>query len=169
MDSPGSTKMEKMKAVELYLKLPPELPAPNSADNSERSLTIYSVPRGSRIDPKSGEIVLPEGVELETIEPYTATPDWTRRAASTSKREHDDEMTPTETTPVETTPTESAYDEDNLPTAPLPAATTPPASNVRPLRPYERTYFEGERHDVNRRPTARDPFSFKPRDPFDAA
>jgi hypothetical protein len=78
MDSVGSTRMEKMKAVELYMKLPPESAPASSVDNSERSLIAYSLPRGSSIDTKTGEITFPEGVEPEPVVPFKPTADWTK-------------------------------------------------------------------------------------------
>jgi hypothetical protein len=150
MDSPGSTRMEKLKACELYMKLPPETAAPSrSVDNSERSLIPYALPRGSSINVETGAIIFPEGVEPEPIEPFTGTP-----ALVVERSE---------------VVVETMLEPEIEPAAPLPVLKMDPASNVQRLRPYERVYTEGARHDSSRRPSATSPFRHKPQDPFDAA
>jgi hypothetical protein len=157
MSSTGSTRMEKLKACELYMKLPPEAEPARSADKTEVSLIPYAVPRGSSIDMETGKIIFPEGIEPEPIEPYTGTKDWTQTAAS--KRE-----------PVVERADDVVVETPIEQTEPLPVRTMDPAPNVQRLRPRERTYSEGARHDSSRRPSAMSPFTYKPPgDPFDAA
>ena len=88
--SPASSKSERLRAAELLLKLLPEsrsdVGSPTGAV-SETPLRVYSVPRGSRIDMKTGQIVFPEGVEPEPLEPYDATPQLTLSDQSEYKRE----------------------------------------------------------------------------------
>jgi hypothetical protein len=78
MDSVASTRMEKLKACELYLKMRPESEPAKSVDNIEHSLVPYALPRGSSIHPKTGAISFPEGVEPEPLVPFTPTADWTK-------------------------------------------------------------------------------------------
>jgi hypothetical protein len=56
-------------------------------NNNERPLIPYSVPRGSSIDLKTGEIIFPPGVEPEPLVPFEATHDWTVTAALTDQRD----------------------------------------------------------------------------------
>lgn len=54
---------------------------------SEATLRIFSVPRGSSINVKTGEIVFPEGVEPQEIEPFKGTRDWTKTALTDQRPE----------------------------------------------------------------------------------
>ena len=156
MDSPASTKMEKMKAVELFVKLPLETASHIPAEPLPLP-PIICIPRGvflseDQID-NIEELAKQHGVP---IEPYSGTGDWTQTAAG--KRE-----------PV-VEPLEVA-DEPTLEpeAAPLPVSPMDMAPNVQRLQPRERVYTEGARHDSSRRPSAQSPFTHKPYDPFDAA
>jgi hypothetical protein len=163
-DSPGSTRMEKIKACELYLKLLPE--AAPRAEVSASPLRILSIPRDyivwadGTIRPRPPEID-PNAPVVDGIDITAEVEAGTWKGTPTSVKPPASEPLP-EPLPV--------YDEDHLePDAPLPVRTMDPAPNVTKLRPYERVYTEGARHDSSRRPSAMSPFTHKPRDPFDAA
>jgi hypothetical protein len=72
LNSPGSTKHEKLRAAELLLRYPPEPPPYRNSNGG--CLTIYSLPRGSSVDLTTGEIIIPEGAELVPVVPYSGTP-----------------------------------------------------------------------------------------------
>ena len=80
LDSPGSTKSERLRAAELLLKLPPEEPVATVAPATPP--VILSIPRGCFLSAEQAadpDQLIPHGVP---IEPFTATPgtDPTRRA-----------------------------------------------------------------------------------------
>jgi hypothetical protein len=72
MDSPGSTRMEKLKACELYMKLPPEA-APRVPAEPSLQMSIISIPRevfltNEQID-NIEKLAEQHGVPLEPFEP----------------------------------------------------------------------------------------------------
>jgi hypothetical protein len=98
LNSPYTSQSRKDKAAAALLPyLHPRLSAAMTSSTagqggqpggaSETSLRVFSVPRGSFIDLKTGEIVFPPGVEPEPIEPFEGTHDWTS-SALTDQRDY---------------------------------------------------------------------------------
>lgn len=98
LNSPYTSQARKDRAAECLLPfLHPRLSAtaminaggqggqPGGA--TETSLRVFSVPRGSWIDTKTGEIIFPPGVEPQPLEPFTATHDWTKTALTDQRPE----------------------------------------------------------------------------------
>jgi hypothetical protein len=140
MDNPKSTAMERLKACELFQKLPND-PLPSASVSSAPPMVLLGIPRGiflSEEQAANPESLIPYGVP---IEPFTAT---SSIDATQTKRQTIEHLEP------EPVPFES----------PEP---TPP-SNVQPLRPFERIHYEGERHDASRRPAAMNPHHYRPCD-----
>ena len=145
LDSPGSTKTEKMRAAELLMKCPPE--ALPSTDSPPVVWNVWALPSGCQVGDNGKTVLWPNGdvTDPEPLEMFEPTP-------------------PLPPTPQRREP-EPAL-EAIAPERPQPFETveaTPPA-NVHSLRPHERGLSFGARHDPSRRPEAMDPFRFKPRD-----
>jgi hypothetical protein len=90
--NPATPKTDRFKAMELHMKLPRE-PLPRSRNNTNNNsggpLVIYSLPRGSSINPTTGEITIPEDAELVPVVPYQGTPSLPPTASDDSRREHE--------------------------------------------------------------------------------
>lgn len=158
MDSVASTRMEKLKACELYLKLLPDA-APIDVPPAP-PLRILSIPRDYIVWPDG--TIRPRPPEVDKNAPIVDGIDITDAVTSGTWKGTPISVPASESVPLpDPLP---VYDEDHLP-----VTTMDPAPNVTMLRPYERTYTEGARHDRSRHPSATDPFHHKPRDPFDAA
>jgi hypothetical protein len=147
LNSPGSTKSERLKAAELLLKLPPE-PAPSGSISSAPPMVILGIPRGvffTEEQAANPDALIPYGVP---IEPFTATSstDLVQRKREAIERRYSEPVR------EEVAPESVSFES---------AEQTPPA-NVTPLRPFERSYREGARNDASRSPSARDPFKFWP-------
>ena len=87
LDSPGSSKSERLRAAELLLKLAPEAPFRSSEGASNSGATgietIICIPRGVQIAKDGKTLIWPatgEVAEPLPFEPFKATPDWTRTA-----------------------------------------------------------------------------------------
>jgi hypothetical protein len=143
LDSPGSSKSEKLTAAELLLKLPPEA-SPSSADMPVHVWNIWGLPHGAQIGDDGKTIVWDDGTTepAQPLEPFEASP---AVVPTPRRREPEPEPELPEPAPFET------------------VEATPP-QNVLPLRPHERVLSFGAQHDPSRRPEAMDPFRFKPRD-----
>lgn len=150
LDSPGSTKSEKLKAAELLLKLPPEAAPSITIDRPEQPILV--IPHGCQFDvdgvtliwPETGKPVEP--AELQPCEPYLAT-----SALTPSPRHREPEPKPDPAIELEAP-------------APFEVAEPTPPANVTPLRlrPHERGLSFGARHDPQRTADAQNPFKFKP-------
>ena len=153
MNDPSASKVMRMQAAIALSKLPPEDP-PAAVVSPPTPPIILAIPRGCFL---SGEQIanidqlIPHGVP---IEPHTGTADWTQTALADRREQPASEPVVERLEVVE---------------EPLPVLKMDPAPNVTKLRPHERVYVEGARNDASRRSPALDPFSYKPRNPFDAA
>jgi hypothetical protein len=80
LDSPASTKTERLRAAELLLRCPSDAPAATVSPSLPP--IILAIPRGcfmSEQQTADPDQLISHGVP---IEPYTGTPDWTRTALS---------------------------------------------------------------------------------------
>jgi hypothetical protein len=163
MNDPSASKVTRMQAAVALAKLPPE---PSSrAEVVPVPMRILSIPRDYIV--WADGTIRPRPPEIDPNAPIVDGIDITDEiAAGTWKGT----TPPTSVKPSSSEPRLPVHDEDHLePAAPLPVTTTDPTPNVTKLRPKERAYTEGSHHDHSRRPSAMDPFTHKPRDPFDAA
>jgi hypothetical protein len=143
LDSPGSSKAERMRSAELLMKFgPPEAPSGGS-DNPPVVWNIWALPRGAQMG-EDGKVVWPDGTTEppQPVKPFEATP-------------------PLPPMPRRREP-EPVLETDAQP-APFETVEPEPPQNVTALRPFERGVSFGARHDPSRRPEAADPFKFKPR------
>ena len=146
LDSPGSTKSEKMRAAELLMKCPPEA-SPASSDSPTVVWNIWGLPRGAQMGDDGKTVVWPSGdvTDPPELRPYDASPDWTTQPALTDRT------------------AELVLEEVGEP-VPFETVEAAPPQNVLPLRPHERGLSFGARHDPSRRSEPMDPFRVKPRD-----
>jgi hypothetical protein len=154
MNDPSASKVMRMQAAIALSKLPPEDPPAAAAVSPPTPPIILAIPRGCFLSEEqiaNIDQLIPHGVP---IEPHTGTADWTKTASADRREQPAPEPVVERLEVVE---------------EPLPVRQMDPAPNVTKLRPHERTYVEGARHDRSRHPSALDPFRHKPRDPFDAA
>ena len=152
MRDPSASKVMRMQAAIALSKLPPEDP-PAAAVSPPIQPIILAIPRGCFLSEEqiaNIDQLIPHGVP---IEPHTGTADWTKTTSADRREQPASEPVVERLEVVEE----------------LPVLKMDPAPNVTKLRPHERVYVEGARNDASRRRSAVDPFSYKPRDPFDAA
>jgi hypothetical protein len=76
----------------------------NSNNNNDRPMMMVgSVPRGSSINLKTGEITFPPGAGLEPFAPFKGTHDWTATALTDQRDQQEPEVERLEVTEIDTT------------------------------------------------------------------